>query len=137
MSAFFLSTNNGKRGNNMTDTFIIGVTAFFAGWVANGAISRLYISGKLIMLAAIAERKSLTMLGRAHEHYYQSLHMLKTAGEATERDNEIIRVINSLEFSHKQWQKSSVQAIYEAHPYKQGVKWYDWRTAMQTLEKKR
>jgi uncharacterized protein Yka (UPF0111/DUF47 family) len=120
----------------MTDTFIIGVAAFFVGWLANAAISRLYISGKLIMLATIAERKSLTMIGRSHEHYHQSLHMLKTAGETTDRGNEIIRVINSLEFSHKQWQKSAVQAIYEAHPFKQGVKWYDWNTAMQTLEKK-
>ncbi len=74
------------------------------------------------------------MLGRAHEHYYHSLQMLKTAGEVTERSNEIIRTINSLEFSHQQWQKSAVQAIYEAHPFKESVKWYDWRTAMRTLE---
>jgi len=121
----------------VSETFIIGAAGFFTGWLAQAAISRLYISGKLIMLAAIAERKCLTMLGRSHEHYYQSLHMLKTAGEATDRNNEIIRTINSLEFNHKQWQKSSVQAIYEAHPFKHAVKWYDWRTAMQTLENKR
>ena len=121
----------------MSETFIIGAAAFFAGWLIRGAINKLYISGKLIVLVNDIERKSLTMLGRAHEHYYHSLRMLKDAGEATERNNEVIRTINSLEFSHKQWQKTAVQASYEAHPFKRSVKWYDWQTAMQTLEKEK
>jgi len=118
----------------MSETFIMGLLGFFAGWASRALIVRLYTTGKLILLASLAERKSLMMLGRAHEHYHHSLQMLRMAGEATDRDNEIIRTINSLEFSHKQWQKSAVQAIYEAHPFKESVKWYDWQTAMQTLE---
>jgi uncharacterized protein Yka (UPF0111/DUF47 family) len=118
----------------MTEEMMMGMIYFFAGWLLRGLFSRLFISGKLLMLTKNAERKCLTMLGRAHEHYHHSLAMLKTAGEATDRNNEIIRTINSLEFTHKQWQKNAVQSIYEEHPFQSSVKWYDWRTAMQTLE---
>ena len=118
----------------MTEPFVTGVIYFFAGWLVRGVFNQLFIRGKLMMLAKNTERKCLTMLGRAHEHYYHSLAMLKSAGEVTERNNEIIRTINSLEFTHKQWQKNAVQAIYEQHPFQSSIKWYDWRTAMQTLE---
>ena len=119
----------------MTEVFIVGTACFFAGWLLRGLFDRLLINGKLIMFTKLAERNSLMMLGRAHEHYYHSLEMLKSAGEVSDRNNEVIRTINSLEFTHKQWQKSAIQAIYEAHPFKSTVSWYDWRTAMQTLEK--
>ena len=74
------------------------------------------------------------MMGRASEHYYHSLKMLEDAGEATDRRNEIISTTNSLKFTHKEWQKTAITALYESHPFKKTVAWYDWRTAMQSLE---
>ena len=121
----------------MTETFIIAMVSFFGGWLLRGGFDRLLTTGRLIMFTKLAERNSLMMLGRASEHYYHSLHMLRDAGEVADRKNEVISTINSLEFTHKQWQKTAIQAIYEAHPFKGSVEWYDWRTAMQTLENKK
>lgn len=74
------------------------------------------------------------MLGRAAEHYYHSLKMLEDAGEASDKRNEIISTINSLKFTHSEWQKTAISSLYEHHPFKKTVRWYDWRTAMQSLE---
>ena len=107
---------------------------FFGGWMLRGVFNKLFILGKTVQFSRLAERNSITMLSRASEHYYHSLEMLKMAGEKTERNNEVIRIINNLEFTHRQWQKSAIQAIYEAHPYKSGVQWHDWDTAMRYLQ---
>lgn len=74
------------------------------------------------------------MMGRASEHYYHSLKMLEDSGETTDRRNEVVSTINSLKFTHKEWQKTAIASLYEHHPFKKTVGWYDWRTAMQSLE---
>jgi len=118
----------------MIDTFVVGLISFFIGWLLRGGFEGLLNTGRLITFTKLAERNSLMMLGRASEHYHHSLRMLKDAGDVADRKNEVISTINSLEFTHKQWQRTAIQAIYEAHPFKNTVDWYDWRTAMQTLE---
>ena len=118
----------------MTEAVIIGVGSFLMGWLLRGTFDRLLNIGRLITFTKLAERSSLMMLGRASEHYHHSLHMLKDAGEVADKKNEVISTINSIEFTHKQWQRTAIQALYEAHPFKNTVEWYDWRTAMRTLE---
>ena len=104
-----------------------------SGWMARGLLTRLMLFGAEIKMAKQAERSCLIMLSRASEHYYHSLAMLQMAGEKTDRKNEIISTINSLEFTHSEWKKTAVQTIYNVHPFKSTVEWYDWRTAMQSV----
>lgn len=103
------------------------------GWVARGAFTRLMLFSTEINMAKQAERSCLVMLSRASEHYYHSLTMLQMAGEQADRKNEIISTINSLEFTHSEWKKTAIQTIYNVHPFKSTVEWYDWRTAMQSV----
>ena len=77
------------------------------------------------------------MLGRAQEHYWHSTAMLKEAGEETDKENEMKLVLNSLKFTHDEWKKTAIEALHARHPYPTLVKWYDWRTAMQTLEQEK
>ena len=104
-----------------------------SGWMARGLLTRLMLFSAEIKMAKQAERSCLIMLSRASEHYYHSLAMLQMAGEKTDRKNEIISTINSLEFTHSEWKKTAVQTIYNVHPFKSTVEWYDWRTAMQSV----
>lgn len=115
------------------ETLYICLT-FLSGWLLRGLVDKLFILGRAVQFSRTAERSGIMMLSRASEHYYHSVQMLKTAGEKTGRDNEVIRTINSLEFTHKQWKKTAIEAIYEAHPFKAQVKWHDWDTAIGTLE---
>ena len=103
------------------------------GWAARGLWTRLLLSASLINMAKATERSCLTMLSRSSEHYYHSLAMLEIAGHTTDKKNEVISTINSLQFTHAEWKKTAVQTIYSVHPFKRTVQWYDWRTAMQSL----
>lgn len=111
-------------------SLVIGI---IAGWAGRGLWMRLLLSVTLVNMTKQAERSCLTMLARSSEHYYHSLEMLKMAGEQTEKQNEIISTINSLEFTHSEWKKTAIQTIYNTHPFKSTVQWYDWRTAMQSV----
>ena len=109
------------------------VIGTMAGWVARGAFTRLMLFTVEIDMVKKTEQSCLVMLSRASEHYHHSLTMLKIAGEKTDKKNEIISTINSLEFTHTEWKKTAVQTIYNIHPFKSTVQWYDWRTAMQSV----
>lgn len=111
-------------------SLIVGV---MAGWAGRGLWTRLLLSVTLTNMAKQAERSCLTMLARSSEHYYHSLEMLRMSGEATDRRSEVVSTINSLEFTHSEWKKTAIQTIYNTHPFKSTVEWYDWRTAMQSV----
>jgi len=111
-------------------SLIIGT---MVGWAVRGLWTRLLLSATLINMTKQAERSCLTMLARASEHYHHSLTMLKIAGEESDKRNEVISVINSLEFTHSEWKKTAIQTIYNVHPFKSTIQWYDWRTAMQSV----
>lgn len=103
------------------------------GWMARGMFTRLMLFATEINMVKKVEQSCLVMLSRASEHYHHSLAMLQMAGDKTERKSEIISTINSLEFTHAEWKKTAVQTIYNVHPFKSTVEWYDWRTAMQSV----
>ena len=116
--------------------YVVGLSLLVGtliGWNLRGFWNRLMLSVALINMAKTAERSCLLMLSRASEHYHHSLTMLKIAGEKTDKKNEIISTINSLEFTHTEWKKTAAQTIYNIHPFKSTVQWYDWRTAMQSV----
>ena len=121
----------------MDSSWIIPTALFFLGWGVRGLFERLFISGKLIMLATAVERDCLRMLGRAEEHYWHSTTLLREAAEKTDKKNEMKLVLNSLKFTHEEWKKSAIEALHIRHPFPNAVKWYDWRTAMQTLEQEK
>lgn len=114
--------------------FFIGA---MAGWALRNFSLKLGLALNLYSMSKIVESSCLTMLARSSEHYYQSLEMLRQAGEVTDRKGEVVSTINSLEYTHSEWKKTAIQTIYNVHPFKNLVKWYDWRTAMQELEKEK
>ena len=106
-----------------------GTLLFILGWFVRGGFERLFISGKLIILARKAETDCLKMLGRAEEHYWHSTGLLKEAATQTGKEEDMKIVLNSLKFTHEEWKKTAIEAVGTNHPFPSIIKWHDWRNA--------
>jgi len=118
--------------------YLILFLAFLAGIFAARAYTALMTLGELGLMVKEVEKNCLLMFASVAESvaYIQSI-KFQTMKDLKLDENLIKRTQNIDEHNFKMWKDSAVKNLHASYPerFKDEAKYYDWKTAMNFLDK--
>ena len=118
--------------------YLILFLAFLAGIFAARAFTALMTLGELALMVKGVEKNCLMMFASVAESvaYIQSI-KFQTMKDLNIEENVIKRTQNIDEHNFKMWKNSAVKNLHSSYPerFKDEAKYYDWKTAMNFLDK--
>jgi len=118
--------------------YLILFLAFLAGIFAARAFTALMTLGELSLMVKEVEKNCLLMFASVAESvsYIQSI-KLQTMKDLDLDENLIKRTQNIDEHNFKMWKNAAVKNLHTSYPerFKHEAKYYDWKTAMDFLDK--
>ena len=118
--------------------YLILFLAFLAGIFAARAWTALMTLGELSLMVKEVEKNCLLMFASVAESvsYIQSI-KFQTMKDLDLDENLIKRTQNIDEHNFKMWKNAAVKNLHASYPerFKDEAKYYDWKTAMNFLDK--
>ena len=118
--------------------YLILFLAFLAGIFAARAWTALMTLGELSLMVKEVEKNCLLMFASVAESvsYIQSI-KFQTMKDLDLDENLIKRTQNIDEHNFKMWKNAAVKNLHTSYPekFKHEAKYYDWKTAMDFLDK--
>jgi hypothetical protein len=118
--------------------YLILFLAFLAGIFAARAWTALMTLGELSLMVKEVEKNCLLMFASVAESvsYIQSI-KFQTMKDLELDENLIKRTQNIDEHNFKMWKNAAVKNLHTSYPerFKHEAKYYDWKTAMDFLDK--
>ena len=118
--------------------YLILFLAFLAGIFAARAYTALMTLGELGLMVKEVEKNCLLMFASVAESvaYIQSI-KFQTMKDLKLDENLIKRTQNIDEHNFKMWKNAAVKNLHASYPerFKDEAKYYDWKTAMNFLDK--
>jgi len=118
--------------------YLILFLAFLAGIFAARAWTALMTLGELSLMGKEVEKNCLLMFASVAESvsYIQSI-KFQTMKDLDLDENLIKRTQNIDEHNFKMWKNAAVKNLHTSYPerFKHEAKYYDWKTAMDFLDK--
>jgi len=118
--------------------YLILFLAFLAGIFAARAFTALMTLGELGLMVKEVEKNCLLMFASVAESvsYIQSI-KFQTMKDLKLDENLIKRTQNIDEHNFKMWKDSAVKNLHSSYPerFKQEAKYYDWKSAMNFLDR--
>ena len=118
--------------------YLILFLAFIAGIFAARAFTALMTLGELSLMVKEVEKNCLLMFASVAESvsYIQSI-KFQTMKDLEFDENLIKRTQNIDEHNFKKWKEAAVKNLHASYPekFKHEAKYYDWKTAMDFLDK--
>ena len=118
--------------------YLILFLAFLAGIFAARAWTALMTLGELSLMVKEVEKNCLLMFASVAESvsYIQSI-KFQTMKDLDLDENLIKRTQNIDEHNFKMWKNAAVKNLHTSYPekFKNEAKYYDWKTAMDFLDK--
>ena len=118
--------------------YLILFLAFLAGIFAARAWTALMTLGELSLMVKEVEKNCLLMFASVAESvsYIQSI-KFQTMKDLKLDENLIKRTQNIDEHNFKMWKNAAVKNLHTSYPerFKHEAKYYDWKTAMDFLDK--
>tara|TARA_R110000823_G_scaffold269766_1_gene389497 strand:- start:248 stop:646 length:399 start_codon:yes stop_codon:yes gene_type:complete len=118
--------------------YLILFLAFLAGIFAARAFTALMTLGELNLMVKEVEKNCLLMFASVAESvsYIQSI-KFQTMKDLDLDENLIKRTQNIDEHNFKMWKNAAVKNLHTSYPerFKHEAKYYDWKTAMDFLDK--
>jgi hypothetical protein len=112
--------------------------SFVLGILASRSFTILMTLGQLGLMVKEVEKNCLMMFASVAESvaYIQSI-KFQTMTDLKLEENVIKRTQNIDEHNFKMWKNSAVKNLHSSYPdrFKQEAKYYDWKTAMDFLDK--
>jgi hypothetical protein len=118
--------------------YLLMFLSFLAGIFAARAFTALILIGELGLMVREVEKNCLLMFASVAESvaYIQSI-KFETMKDLKLDENLIKRTQNIDEHNFKMWKNSAVKNLHSSYPerFKDEAKYYDWKTAMDFLDK--
>ena len=118
--------------------YLILFLAFLAGIFAARAFAALMTLGELSLMVKEVEKNCLLMFASVAESvsYIQSI-KFQTMKDLELDENLIKRTQNIDEHNFNMWKNAAVKNLHTSYPerFKHEAKYYDWKTAMDFLDK--